>query len=336
MKKLLTLLGFLLSVGVQAQYVDLAHNVQGTLPYTNGGTGLSSTGGSGGFLISNGSGWVAFGPCSGQTYLQGAGTASPLCGTSVPYIAGGGSADAITATYSPAIASLVDGMVVSFSPTAANATTTPTFAPNGLTAHTIVKNNGSALVSGDIPGSSARVLLAYNLSATNWILINPAVASTVTTNANLTGVITSSGNTTSIGSQTGTGSKFVVDTSPTIATPILTTPAFNGFTECSDTPTITAGAVTLANTICTFHKLSLVANTTITLPTPVAGQSYTAQVCYGGVYTVTWAGGGTLSWPAATAPIATSVNGKCDFYVFTAHDTTYTYGQDGGRNFTGS
>ena len=44
-------------------------------------------------------------------------------------------------------------------------------------------------------------------------------AATVTTNANLTGVITSVGNATSIASQTGTGSKFVVDTSPTLVTP---------------------------------------------------------------------------------------------------------------------
>lgn len=46
---------------------------------------------------------------------------------------------------------------------------------------------------------------------------------TVTTNANLTGPITSVGNATSIASQTGTGTKFVVDTSPTIITPTFTT-----------------------------------------------------------------------------------------------------------------
>jgi hypothetical protein len=44
-------------------------------------------------------------------------------------------------------------------------------------------------------------------------------AATVITNANLTGPITSSGNATSIASQTGTGTKFVVDTSPTLVTP---------------------------------------------------------------------------------------------------------------------
>lgn len=46
-------------------------------------------------------------------------------------------------------------------------------------------------------------------------------AATVTTNANLTGVITSIGNATSIASQTGTGTKFVVDNTPTLITPVL-------------------------------------------------------------------------------------------------------------------
>ena len=50
-------------------------------------------------------------------------------------------------------------------------------------------------------------------------------ASTVTTNANLTGPITSVGNATAVASQTGTGSKFVMDTSPTLVTPNLGTPS---------------------------------------------------------------------------------------------------------------
>ena len=44
---------------------------------------------------------------------------------------------------------------------------------------------------------------------------------TVVTNANLTGPISSIGNATSITSQTGTGTKFVMDTSPTLITPIF-------------------------------------------------------------------------------------------------------------------
>lgn len=136
---------------------------------------------------------------------------------------------------------------------------------------------------------------------------------------------------------TGTGSaSFVRATSPTIATPTLTTPAVNGYTEGVCTPTVTAGAVTLDVTTCTFQKVVTAANTTITLPSAAAGKSYTVQVCYGGAHTITWAGGGTLSWSAATAPTATSTNAKCDLYIFTSHGATYTFGQDGGRNFAGS
>jgi len=49
-------------------------------------------------------------------------------------------------------------------------------------------------------------------------------ATTVVTNANLTGPIISTGNATSIASQTGTGSTFVMNTSPVLVTPNLGTP----------------------------------------------------------------------------------------------------------------
>ena len=75
-------------------------------------------------------------------------------------------------------------------------------------------------------------------------------AATVTTNANLTGVITSVGNATSIASQTGTGTKFVVDTSPTLITPNLGTPTSGVVTNLTGTASIningTVGATTPA------------------------------------------------------------------------------------------
>ena len=46
-------------------------------------------------------------------------------------------------------------------------------------------------------------------------------ASNVTTNANLTGPITSTGNATAIASQTGTGTTFVMQASPTLTTPVI-------------------------------------------------------------------------------------------------------------------
>jgi len=71
---------------------------------------------------------------------------------------------------------------------------------------------------------------------------------TVATNANLTGPITSVGNATSIASQTGTGTKFVVDTSPTLVTPILgvaTATSINGNAVTTGTGTLTLGSATL-------------------------------------------------------------------------------------------
>ena len=60
---------------------------------------------------------------------------------------------------------------------------------------------------------STNQVLQYNGSS--WSPAN----NVATTNANLTGVITSVGNATSIASQTGSGTKFVVDNSPTLITP---------------------------------------------------------------------------------------------------------------------
>ncbi len=95
----------------------------------------------------------------------------------IPFIIAGGVADTITATYSPAI-TLTNGIIVAFEALAANATTTPSFNPNGLGALTIVKKGGTALVVGDIPGEHAVCILEYNLAHTRWELLNPAFLQT--------------------------------------------------------------------------------------------------------------------------------------------------------------
>ena len=80
----------------------------------------------------------------------------------------------------------------------------------GILKNTITTGVPSIAVAGDFP--------TLNQNTTGN-------AATVTVNADLTGPITSAGNATAIASQTGTGSKFVVDTSPTIITPVITTSA---------------------------------------------------------------------------------------------------------------
>lgn len=87
----------------------------------------------------------------------------------------------------------------------------------GTSAHGAASTNtASAIVARDGSGNFSAGTITANLTGT---ASNATLAATVTTNANLTGPITSVGNATSIASQTGTGTKFVVDTSPTLVTP---------------------------------------------------------------------------------------------------------------------
>lgn len=78
-------------------------------------------------------------------------------------------------------------------------------------------------------------------------------AGTVTTNANLGGPITSVGNTTSVAAQTGTGSTFVMQASPTLNSPVLVTaalgtPASGNLSNCTALPAsgITTGQLAVA------------------------------------------------------------------------------------------
>ena len=94
----------------------------------------------------------------------------------------------------------------------------------GATALTVVAINGvvmSGLATGIVKNTTSTGVPSIAVAA-DFPTLNQNTtgsAATVTTNASLTGPITSVGNATSIASQTGTGSKFVVDTSPTLVTP---------------------------------------------------------------------------------------------------------------------
>lgn len=77
------------------------------------------------------------------------------------------------------------------------------------------------------------------------------------------------------------------------------------------------------------------ANSTVALPTPVAGQQYTVTVVYTGNHTITWAvgGGGTLKWfENNVEPTQTKVNGKEDLNIFSCRVNGTIRGSNGGRN----
>lgn len=81
-----------------------------------------------------------------------------------------GSADVITATYDPVLTALTDGLAVRVRLSAPNLTTTPTFEPDDLGAHTIVKNFADPLEPGDLPDEA---ILTFDATAGRWNLTNP-------------------------------------------------------------------------------------------------------------------------------------------------------------------
>ena len=91
----------------------------------------------------------------------------------IPTAVAGGTADAITADFTPNVA-MTNGTTVIVRAGAANATTTPTFAPDGLAAKTIVKGNNLALVAGDIAGAGHWLEMNFDTTLDKWVLQNPA------------------------------------------------------------------------------------------------------------------------------------------------------------------
>ena len=106
------------------------------------------------------------------------------------------------------------------------------------------------------------------------------------TNANLTGVITSVGNATSIASQTGTGTKFVVDTSPTLITPDLGTPTALVGTNITGTATAFTASNVTTNANLTGEATS-VGNATTLTNSAVIGKVITGFTSGAGVVAAT-------------------------------------------------
>jgi len=107
---------------------------------------------------------------------------------------------------------------------------------------------GTSLNSTVTGSSLTSVGTLTNLTVTNAIAGSiTGNAATVTTNANLTGPITSVGNATSVASQTGTGTKFVMDTSPTLVTPTLGVATATSINKVTITAPTTSATLTIAD-----------------------------------------------------------------------------------------
>ena len=184
----------------------------------------------------------------------------------VNWVAGGGTADAITATYAPVLTALVDGQLCFVRATAANATATPTFAPNGLTARIITLNGGQALVAGNIFGAGHELILRYKLATTVWELLNPNVisitgnAATATTATTTTTATNQSGG--SVNATTGAFSGLLTLTGGQIKFPATAVPSadantLDDYEEGTWTPSV-GGTATYITQSGTYTKIGRV------------------------------------------------------------------------------
>ena len=193
-------------------------DITGTLAVANGGTGVTSSTGTGNVVLSNSPTLVT--PALGT---PASGTATNLTGLPISTGVSGLGTGVATFLGTPSSANLASAVTDETGSGALVFANSPTLVTPAL-------GTPSALVGTNITGT------ASGLTAGN-----------VTTNANLTGAVTSVGNATSLGSfssanllgaltdETGTGSA-VFATSPTLVTPILGTPTSATLTNATGLP----------------------------------------------------------------------------------------------------
>jgi len=152
-------------------------------------------------------------PSGGQvlTFSAGQWIAAAGGGGGITALGGGGD---VTATGPGSVAATVVTVGSVSAANVASGANLANAATDASTNGTIVKRHGTT-GNFSTSGTITAATFSGNLSGT------ATTATSVTTNADLTGPITSTGNATSIASQTGTGSTFVMNTSPTLVTPII-------------------------------------------------------------------------------------------------------------------
>jgi len=245
------------------------------------------------------------------------------------WVDGGGTADAITATYAPVITALVDGQICFVRATAANATTTPTFSPNSLTARTIVKNGGTALVAGDIAADGHELILRYLLASTRWELLNPVTSVSALTAASATTANRVDSGEVTVTAHATTGDIFAAAANSILwddSSGAITTTAFPAASKaglvregrCNGASKFTAGA--------NFEIVGIPSGTTITLADKAL---FTVRAITTTLHRMTYSVSNTYTVTATgyTVPITGTAkfkieNGWCSLYIPTYNGTS--------------
>jgi len=231
--------------------------------------------------------------------------------------------DTLTATASPALTAYAAGNMFSF--VVANTNTgAVTINIDGLGAKSITRTGSTALVAGDMVANQV-ALIAYDgtrfqlLDANSFTNLNVSGTLGVTGATTLSAALTYGG-VTLTNAVTGTG-KMVLDTTPTIATPVLTNPTVTNYVESVVAIGNSSTSQTLSLTSGTVQTCTLTGNCTFTMPTATAGKSFILILSTGaGSFTATFT---SVKWPSNTAPTITTTASRWDILTFVADGTNW-------------
>jgi len=216
-----------------------------------------------------------------------AGTSTPIAGA-VPY--GTGTAYAFTAAGTT-------GQVLTSATAGAPTWTTP-FAGITVTDDTTTNATRYPLLSSVTTGT----ITGNNTSSTK-LSFNPGTGVLSTAGFTSTGAITYGG-VTLTNAVTGTG-KMVLDTTPTIATPVLTNPTVTAYLETAPAIVNSSTTQTISLASGTVLSYTLTGNCTFTMPTATSGTSFIVKLIQDGTgsRTATFT---SVKYPGGTAPTITT------------------------------